>query len=404
MSQPHIVRFQSIAALRSAAEDWNDLWQRTTGALPTGRAELIADWLEQFAPHVKFVALAVEQNGQLVAGLPLVERRALKFSKAGSLPSNSHCWAGQLLIDHTADVHSALATMLSEVRRLPWPLLWFDMVPLESEIWRQFLAALDEHGFSHTQHERFSIGTIQIVEQFNRDWEAYEAAWSGNHRRYLRKALRRAESEGGVELELVRPTPATDLESLLREGFEVEHRSWKGAEGSSVLANPEMWQFYLRQAAELARCGELELAFLRHAGRAIAFEYGWSLRGMYYTPKVGFDSEYSRFSPGQLLRYLLLKDAFSRPDRVAVDFLGPLAEATAKWTTRTYPISRLVVATGKVGRMQLWSYQKLAGALRKIRGQKDVAADLKIVGGPDRAHISGDADETVPLPVTGVDA
>ena len=404
MSQPHIVRFQSIAALRSAAEDWNDLWQRTAGALPTGRAELIADWLEQFAPQAKFVALAVDQDGRLVAGLPLVERRALKFSQAGSLPSNAHCWAGQLLVDQSADVRGALATMLSEVRRLPWPLLWFDMAPLESESWRQFLAALDEHGFSHAQHERFSIGTIQIVEQFNRDWEAYEAAWSGNHRRHLRKALRRAESEGGVELELVRPTSATDLESLLREGFEVEHRSWKGAAGSSVLANPEMWQFYLRQAAELARYGELELAFLRHAGRAIAFEYGWSLRGMYYTPKVGFDSEYSRFSPGQLLRYLLLKNAFSRPDRVAVDFLGPLAEATAKWITKTYPISRLVVATGKIGRMQLWSYQKLAGALRKIRGSNETGADLKIVAAPNRAHISRDADEAVPLPVNGVDA
>ena len=104
MAQPHIVRFQSIAALRSAAEDWNDLWQRTAGALPTGRAELIADWLEQFAPQAKFVALAVEQDGQLVAGLPLVQRRVLRFSKAGSLPSNSHCWAGQLLVDQSADV------------------------------------------------------------------------------------------------------------------------------------------------------------------------------------------------------------------------------------------------------------------------------------------------------------
>jgi CelD/BcsL family acetyltransferase involved in cellulose biosynthesis len=404
MSQPHIVRFQSVAALRGAAEDWNDLWQRTAGALPTGRAELIADWLEQFAPQAKFVALAVEQDGQLIAGLPLVQRRALKFSKAGSLPSNSHCWAGQLLVDHTANARGALAAMLLEIRRLPWPLLWFDMAPLESETWRQFLAALDDHGFSHAQHERFSIGTIQIVEQFHRDWEAYEAAWSGNHRRHLRKALRRAESEGGVELELVRPTSASGLESLLREGFEVEHRSWKGAAGSSVLADSGMWQFYLRQAAELARSGELELVFLRHAGRAIAFEYGWSLHGMYYTPKVGFDSEYSRFSPGQLLRYLLLKGAFSRPDRVAVDFLGPLSEATAKWTTRTYPISRLVVATGKVGRLQLWSYQKLAGALRTIRGRKDTAVDFKIVAAPNQSPASDAADQSVPLPVTGVDA
>jgi CelD/BcsL family acetyltransferase involved in cellulose biosynthesis len=381
MSQPHIVRFQSITALRSAAEEWNDLWQRSSGSLPTGRAEFIADWMEQFAPHAKFTALAVEHDGQLIAGLPLVERRVARLVKAGSLPSNSSCWAGGLLLDPSSNVANAFSTLLSEVRRLPWSMLWFDMAPLESAVWRQLLTAMDEHKFSYQAHERFQIGTIQFVEPFDRDWNAYEAAWSGNHRRHLRKALRRAESEGGVELQLVQPSTAAEVEPLLREGFEVEHRSWKGTAGSSVLSDAVMWQFYLRQATELARCGELELAFLRYEGRAIAFEYGWSSRGVYYTPKVGFDSEYSRFSPGQLLRYLLLKETFPRPDRQAVDFLGPLSEATAKWTTRTYPISRLVVATSAIGKLQLKSYRALAQLRRKLRGQKMAAPDLKIVAG-----------------------
>ena len=232
--------------------------------LPTGRAEFIADWVEQFAPQATFTALAVEHDGQLVAGLPLVERRVARLIKAGSLPSNSSCWAGGLLVDPTSNVADALSTLLSEVRRLPWSMLWFDMAPLESAGWRQFLAAMDELKFSYEAHERFQIGTIQIVEQLDRNWDAYEAAWSGNHRRHLRKALRRAESEGGVELQLVQPRTAGELESLLREGFEVEHRSWKGTAGSSVLSDAVMWQFYLRQATELARCGELELAFLRY--------------------------------------------------------------------------------------------------------------------------------------------
>jgi CelD/BcsL family acetyltransferase involved in cellulose biosynthesis len=404
MALPHIVRFQSISALRNAADDWNDLWQRSGGALPTGRAELIADWLEQFAPHAKFTALAVEQDGQLVAGLPLMERRVAKFIKAGSPPANSHSWAGELLVDQTTNVQGALSALSSEFRNLPWPLLWFDMAPLELSSWRPFLAALEEHGFSHRAHNRFQIGTIQIVERFHRDWEAYEAAWSGNHRRHLRKALRRAESEGGVKLELVRPDSTADLDSLLRSGFEVEHRSWKGAAGSSVLSDPAMWQFYLRQAKELARHGELELAFLRHAGRAIAFEYGWSSRGIYYTPKVGFDGEYSRFSPGQLLRYLLLKNAFSRPDRLAVDFLGPLSEATAKWTTRTYPISRLVVATNAIGKMHLWSYQTIAAMRRQLRRRKMEAADLKIISTANQVKSDSAALDSVPLSANGVDA
>ncbi len=366
MSTPRVVRHESISALRAAAPLWDDLWERSADALPTGRAEFIAQWLEQFVPQAKFLALAVEQDGKLIAALPLVERKKARWVAVGSLPRNDWCWAGQLLVDLSSDFSLALAALVAEVCRLSWPLLWFDTVPLEQTGWKHFLAALAEAGITHAADERFRIGTVEIADQLNRDWQAHQDRWSGNHRRHMRKALRRAEEEGGVELEVQRPRRIDEVEPLLHEGFEVEHRSWKGRKGSSVLASPVMWKFYLQQAVELTQRGELELAFLRHRGRAIAFEYGWSLRGVYYTPKVGFDDEYSQFSPGQLLRYLVLQDAFSRPDRRSIDYFGPLSDATAKWTTRSYPISRLIVATGRIGRSLLWSGRKIVQPLRSV--------------------------------------
>ncbi len=389
MSAPHVIRFESLAALEDNADQWDDLCQRSTGVLPTSCAALIVDWLLQFAPQANFVALAVEQDGQLVAALPLMERRLARFATAGALPSNTWCWAGDLLVDSTCDVSRVLAVLAEEIRRLPWPFLWMDAIPLEQTRWRHFLDALDATGLGHVQHERFRIGQVGIVDQLDRNWKAYQDAWSGNHRRHMRKALRRAEEAGGVELDLCHPHSAAELESLLREGFEVEHHSWKGAEGSSVLANPKMWNFYLRQAAQLAKQGKLELAFLRYQGKAIAFEYGWSDRGIYYTPKAGFDDGFAQFTPGQLLRYLVLKDAFTRADRSAVDFLGPLSDATARWTTQTYPICRLAIETGgKRGKGMLWAYRNIFGRIRKLRNSKTAPQTFKIVeldSAPDAA-------------------
>ena len=108
MSSLRVVRFESIAALRETETAWDDLWQRSDATLPTGRAELIAQWIEQFAPNSKFVALAVERDGQLVAALPLVERRVKRLITAGTLPWNDWCWAGDLLVDPEADVAAAL--------------------------------------------------------------------------------------------------------------------------------------------------------------------------------------------------------------------------------------------------------------------------------------------------------
>jgi CelD/BcsL family acetyltransferase involved in cellulose biosynthesis len=242
------------------------------------------------------------------------------------------------------------------------------------------LAALKFAGNSLAASEKFRIGKIEIEEQLDRNWEAYQAAWSGNHRRHMRKAIRRANEEGGVELDIRRPTSADEVESLLLEAFEVENRSWKGSERTSVLSNPTVWSFYRGQATAIANEGQLEITFLRHEGKAIAFEYGWHAGGVYYTPKVGYDDAFGRYSPGQLLRVLRYEKAFAGSELQTIDFYGPLAEATAKWATCTYPVSRLVVETGgSGGRALLWAYQNLWGSLRKWRRREEVSNQLEIV-------------------------
>lgn len=362
-----VVRYDSVAALRDAEGAWDDLWERSDATLPTGRAELIAQWIEQFAPQGRFIALAIEHDGQLVAALPLLERRIKRLVSAGTLPWNDWCWAGDLLVDPDADVPAVLSALVGEIRGLSWPILWFDTIPYETFRWRQLLAALEREKHSYALQERFRFGTVEIVEQLACDQAFYQAAWSGNHRRHMRKSLRRANEQGGVLLDIRRPHTPEEVEALLREGFEVEARSWKGRRGTSVINSPEMWQFYLRQAIQMARYGTLELVFLRHQDRAIAFEYGWKSKGIYFTPKVGYDDTYSCLSPGQLLRYLLLEQVFARPDRRAIDFLGPLSKATATWATSSYPVGRLAVDTGgRGGRMLLWGLRDVWGRVSAL--------------------------------------
>ncbi len=63
MARQRIIHLNSIDDLRSAAPAWDDLWWRSDVALPTARAELLAQWLERFAPHRDFHAFAVEEDG-----------------------------------------------------------------------------------------------------------------------------------------------------------------------------------------------------------------------------------------------------------------------------------------------------------------------------------------------------
>jgi hypothetical protein len=136
---------------------------------------------------------------------------------------------------------------------------------------------------------------------------------------------------------------------------------------TAVLRSPGMFTFYVDQARQLARWGQLELAFLTHNGRDIAFEYGFTAKGVYHSFKVGYDQAYAAYSPGQLLTGRLLEHFHADPARLAYDCLGPLNDAVARWQPATYEISRLAIAPRLVGRMLIRAYQWAGPPLRQLR-------------------------------------
>jgi CelD/BcsL family acetyltransferase involved in cellulose biosynthesis len=157
-----------------------------------------------------------------------------------------------------------------------------------------------------------------------------------------------------------------ELEPWLKLGFAIEDRSWKGAAGTSVLRTPGMFDFFHRQALQLADAQQLQLTYLKHNDRPIAFEYGYRAKETYFSHKVGYDPAYSHFSPGQLLRALLIERLHEGNGISTVDFCGPLTDATAKWSTRKYRIAKWLIAPRRiVSRLALNGYRAVS-SLRRL--------------------------------------
>jgi CelD/BcsL family acetyltransferase involved in cellulose biosynthesis len=369
-----IHELRSAGDLRAAAGAWDDLWRRAESASPLTRAELLAQWLDEFAPMADWRCLAVEKAGQLVAALPLVARRFKHVVHLGCLPSNPWCVCGDLLIDPHADVAAALDALVDAVDRLPWPLLWLTPIPLASPRWKAFAAALARAEMPLATQTHYRIGEINV----GGGWENYQQRWTGKHRRQMHKAIERARHDGPLELKIYDNLGGDQLDQALRRGFAIENRSWKGASGTSVLRTPGMFELYGRQARQLAEWGQLRLAFLQHAGREIAFEYGFVAKGTYFSAKVGYDPAFADYSPGQLLRFLLLQRLHDEQAVTRVDFWGPLSRATSEWADSTYPIGRLVVAPRRLaGRLSFGAFQMMRPWVRGIRrasGKEDEPA------------------------------
>jgi CelD/BcsL family acetyltransferase involved in cellulose biosynthesis len=366
MAERRVIHLTNIDDLRCVAAEWDDLWWRSEVSLPTVRAELLAQWLEQFAPTAEFQAFVVEENGRWTAALPLVSRRLACLLPVGSLPCNPWSPSGELLLDPEADSAAALDAILAAAGNLPWQWLWLNDTALHSWRWRAFVQACERGDTAWTMHERYPVARIEI----SRDWDFFTKNLSRTHRQATSKAARRLSDEGNVRFEMHSHLETQDIGPWLAKVFQVEDRSWKGKLGSSVMSTPAMFEFFLAQAQQLAQWEQLEVATLELEGHAIATLYGFSAKGVYYAHKIGYDPKFAQFSPGQVMFWHLLERLHAEGQWQAIDCLGPLTEAISRWRPATYTIGRVVVAPRRLlGRTAMHVYKNWWPALRRLRNK-----------------------------------
>jgi CelD/BcsL family acetyltransferase involved in cellulose biosynthesis len=329
---------ESPRELRSLAAAWDDLWCRSEVRTPSARANLIALWAEHFLPHGRFRAVAVEQAGQLVAALPLVGQRVLRTVAVDALPCNDWAASGDLLLDPNADTDAALETLLMALAGIGRHVFHFERVAFETERWQLWRASLERSGWFHYTLPQHAVGQVEI----NHDWETYLAARKGRHRQRWRRCARLLEKEGDVCLRVYSEVKDEEADALLQRGFEVEDRSWKGQESTSVLKTPGMLNFYQHEARELAMMGHVELVFLELRDRPIAFCYGWKAKDTRFCIKLGYDEAYAKYGPGQQQILRLLKQVHADPECHVYDFCGQLLPWSEGWSTTQYPVGRLI--------------------------------------------------------------
>ena len=367
MSAYHLKVLSSSSQLRAAAADWDALWQKSDCTAPAARANLVALWADHFFPNSPLAALAVEHEGRLVAALPMVVRPLRRMIHVAAMPTN--CWSccGDLLLDPDVDADAALDVLVKGIAELDASLLWLEHVALEAPAWQKLFAACRRAALGVSLREQYRIGVTEI----GSDFEHYESTRKGDHRRSRRRYARLLDAAGGARLELVQPA-AADVRDLMLRGFEVEDRSWKGAAGTSVLQTPGIFDYMVLEARQLAQWNQLEICFLEHDQKTIAFEYGWRAKGVHYMPKLGYDDDYSRFGPGQQLIMRLLERLHADPSCHRLDFWGPLMPWSESWSTSSYSVGRAVIATRQaLGRGLFRAYDdwqpRLRGLSQKLR-------------------------------------
>ncbi|TWT76313.1 hypothetical protein CA13_68060 [Planctomycetes bacterium CA13] len=353
-----------LSELRSCAGDWDDLWSRSVASSPTCRAEVLACWVERFASDGEFRALVVEDQGRLLAALPLVPKRLGPLLIAGDLPVNDWSQCGDLLLDEATDVDAVLRRLANGFEQLPWSLLWLDGARIESSRWSQLERVFQEAGLAVFSEPRFNVGLLETTTTL----QDLEKSWSKNFRKDLRRSARRLSEQGQYELNLHTNIAQADVDSLFQRVLEVDQKTWKAQSGTAIEDSEGLAEYYRCQSRLLAEHGELVIALLEVEGQAIAYEFGWLAKSVYHSFKVGFDERFAKFAPGQFTMYLLIEKLLDRNLAETIDCIGPLSEATSRFRPGSYTVGRMLVANQNLrGRAVLASYKNLMPLVRRWR-------------------------------------
>ncbi|HEY2379864.1 MAG TPA: GNAT family N-acetyltransferase [Terriglobia bacterium] len=166
-------------------------------------------------------------------------------------------------------------------------------------------------------------------------WIEPEKKLSASRRSSLRRAQRKAEEIGPIEYEILSPEP-DQLKDLLARSLQIEAASWKGRGGSALLSDGERRQFFEQYTAIACERGVLRLCFMKIGGQAIATQIAVECGGGFWLLKVGYDEEFARCSPGNLLMLETLRYAVSRGLNT-YEFLGSAEPWTEIWTNQVRP-------------------------------------------------------------------
>jgi CelD/BcsL family acetyltransferase involved in cellulose biosynthesis len=336
-----------LGAAPPAEREWDALAD-ATGAAPFARPGWFAAWWRSWGTG-RLELLEVRRDGRLAGVAALMRARRTLASVA-----NWHTPVYAVLAEDGEALQELAAAIFG--RRQDRVVL----SPLDADGAQaaELTAAARAAGYRCRHRIEISSPYLPI----DGDWERYLAGRRTRFLSELERRRRRLSDVGAVAVRVVTGDPG--LDAALDAGFAIEGSGWKDEQGTAIASSPDTAAFYRDVAHWAAGRGWLRLQFLDVDDRPVAFKYSLEAAGVQWYLKGGYDPEFRRYAPAQLLQLDVLRTCFAdglegyeflgeaEPfklewtaairDRVALQAFAPTASGRAEWAARTrvWPLVR----------------------------------------------------------------
>src|SRR5262245_26708785 len=297
---------RDLEGFNSIAKEWDRLADRWAIDRVFLSHAWFRTWWEAFGMDNQLHIVVVRSNGRLVGAAPLMcIRLNICGFRANAFHAiyNPHTPRYDFIIGDNQDARLYEAIWNSLINCLNCDVIVLAQVPDTSRT----VAIMEELATRHGWQSGQWIPPASPFIRLNSDYESYFNALSRTCRFNLTKRYVKLRRRGPIDVEIVRDRDA--VEAAMADGLRIEAAAWKGREGTAILSDPAVSDFYVQLAKREADLGQLRLTFLRAGGKRIAFNYILQNDRKLYAVKIGYDPEYHAYSPGNMLLNLILKDA-----------------------------------------------------------------------------------------------
>lgn len=340
------VRVQTGGAeiVEQLAADWRRLCDESTDSEIFYRPEWMLAYLNAFAPKAQVTVISAWDSNRLRGVLPLVRQRTwISGLPATSItvPANVHCFRVGLACCSGVEGKQVLRSLWQAMKELPgWSVFDASNV-MEANGVDQLVALARADGFPVARKRTSQTLYLPIAapaaktstgKEKHKDKEKDQPPWMAGtrpkFRSHLRRSRRQLEEQGTLELKHFSAADSGALERF----YDLEGSGWKGEEGTAIKCDPRTRQFYDAVAQAAAGAGYLSLDFLELNGKPIAGHFGFNFRGRYLLSKAGYNEDYRRYGPGQLLVNEILNETPQR-GLYEFDFVGPATWDESRWAS-----------------------------------------------------------------------
>ena len=314
-----IIEITSYGEFTKLQDEWNTLLSQCDNDSVFLRHEWFRVWWCNFSNKNKLLILLAKKNGRLIGIAPLIQSRCkflgISFNSIEFMANTHSCRCDFIIIpNERINVLNKIENYLIKHRK-NWKLLRFRDWSNDSRN-KNYFKSLIENSVAITSDEGIMCSPYIRIRG---EWKNYMSSLKSHFRSNLRRRERLLKQKGEVKIEVIKHSDS--LESDLLEGFQIEYSGLKGNNGTAIIAEKHVYDFYNELAHMAQANGWLRLHFLKVNGQRIAFSYTLSYKKCIFLLKIGHLPKYARYSPGQILRMHEIKLAFQENYNL-YDFLG----------------------------------------------------------------------------------